>query len=1129
MKRHSSPRRYFIRATMAIIPMLVLILTVGVPITHAGPGSRTLLNFDDLPGGTPVFTQYPGVTFIGGDESDHPIAIDTPSEGTISGVHALSTSTSVTCEHEFHCHELRMTFDEPQSLVEFSTGLAAASASLTNLTVSAVGLSASGAILKQTQDNSLCSETAATRVDTPLALKIGTPAIVEVDVSYHYCNGDPVFAASNMPVEIDNLSYVLPLNPLPQEHDKPVITSVTPDDGTTATGRYPREIFTGLNVTVHEHQMRTLTVEVNDGPAQELVYTRTDADTYAGGLSLTNANGLVAGTNTLVIKATDFDQPMNRDTRVVIFTFTPQPDTATTDDIRPSAFEVTQVIDSGPQGLSTAKPISTSPWDGYDIDYNNPNIPLLQDKDTLIRVYGRVDGSSASVANVPASMDVSQANCTSGCALIYRMPPMTFAGSSVGLRPVLSGITVNPYTPGDITNEAPNLSTTWNFVIPTGYVKGDLTVTIHLNNGKYAYDPRDSAPECASDQNWECQHNNTIVLHLHFQPTPTITVKTVLIRAGGKYTCQIDGTQANANKGKIFSPTDPGAPADARIPSDAQVKEIFRYLNMIFPMHVNEGAVTYLDIDVATADRDNLIAAIRDMADSDGQFIMGILPVDTRCPHNYGPNGMQSDTSFTAGYGGVARNGAWADADNPTDGPHELAHNIGFDHWACENRVPDDECGAFPIPHGGTDVIGTDIGKWTVIMPGDNSSNATPHEHDFMTYGALCGLDGGTPGCDTGEWVSWYTYDILYGNTSIGDYDTDDPPALSITGTISNSGAVSFQPLYQVDVNHSLTDLTREDDAEQLYTLQGYDAKGNVLFVHNFEPAKQEVHSESNSTSYYFREDVPVVSHLARIDLLKGTTVVGSLASPAPDAIPTVTIAAPKAGETWQAGSQQTIRWTSASPANLPLSALVQYSPDGGTTRYTLARNFKGTALTIDTNELPGGTAGTIYVEVSDGINTAIAQTGPITVLPKAPHVTIESPTADMAYAAPIPITYTAMAYDLQSGTSGLTYRWSADDGKYHFSSTGAELTLQNDLPAGTHTVTVSVTNAAGLTAKASVEVIVLTASGLRVNSSKNPLPLPLWLIVVIVVLIVVAIVLGVVIARRRRPAKNDVAAPAQP
>ncbi len=771
------------------------------------------------------------------------------------------------------------------------------------------------------------------------------------------------------------------------------------------------------------------------------------------------------------------------------------------------------------------------------MDYH-PTIPLLQGKQTLVRVYADFNDATKSVANVPAIISVRKAGCSSDCDLEQNLPPDTYNAATKTRTANLNGITVQSLAIAGLTKEEGDLSKTWDFVIPPGYTNQDLDVTIRINDGHYKGFPETkSVPECTSDAGWYCQHNNLLVLHLHFQPTPTITVTVVLVRASGSYTCSDGG----ANNGKTLSPSDPTAPSQARVASDAQVNEVFRILNMFYPMHVNRGATRYLDFDISPSPfplyspRSALLNAVTDLADDEDEFILGLLPVDPRCPNFYGPN-ENNGSSFTGGYGGVGHNGAWSNVPNLTlkssdvshvDAAHELGHNIGFDHWGCENGVGDDECGAFPIAHAGIGAFGTDIDNWYVLPPGDNSSNATPHAHDFMSYGQNCGSasDGG-PGCDTGEWVSWYTYSILYGNTSIGDYDTDDPPALSITGNIAENGKVTFEPVYQVDVNHPLTDLIHEDDAEQLYTLQGYDANGNVVLVHNFEPSKRETHAPNAGHSYYFREAVPVVSGLARIDLLHGSTVLGSLSNPAPGQPPTVTITSPTRDAAWAAGGQQTIRWTSSSPANLPLSALVQYSPDGGTTRMTLARDVHGTSLTINANELPGGTRGTIYVEVSDGMNFASAQVGPIQVASKAPEVEIASPVSGLRYASPIPVTFTAMAFDPQQGAKGLTYRWSADNGAYTFQETSAMLTLQNALPAGEHTVTVSVTNADGLTAKASVAVTVLTPSGQAVAGGSQAGQPPKWLIGIIVALVLlVGVVLAAMLLRRRRGAADSKAA----
>ncbi len=63
----------------AIILSTLLIVFQTRPVSAASGGVPVLLNFENLPVGTPVFNQYSGLTFLGGDSTNfdgtHPIVI----------------------------------------------------------------------------------------------------------------------------------------------------------------------------------------------------------------------------------------------------------------------------------------------------------------------------------------------------------------------------------------------------------------------------------------------------------------------------------------------------------------------------------------------------------------------------------------------------------------------------------------------------------------------------------------------------------------------------------------------------------------------------------------------------------------------------------------------------------------------------------------------------------------------------------------------------------------------------------------------------------------------------------------------------------------------------------------------
>jgi len=278
--------------------------------------------------------------------------------------------------------------------------------------------------------------------------------------------------------------------------------------------------------------------------------------------------------------------------------------------------------------------------------------------------------------------------------------------------------------------------------------------------------------------------------------------------------------------------------------------------------------------------------------------------------------------------------------------------------------------------------------------------------------------------------------------------------------------------LYQGSVHAPITDSIVEDDPLSIYTLQGFDANGNTLFVHNFEPAKLDVHSPDYGKDLIFDQPVPVMPALFKLEVLHGIQVLGTLTDPAPGQDPTVTISAPLAGATWPAGSSQVVTWNGHSPANKPLTALVEYSPNGGATRITLGRDIKGSSLTVDTDQLAGSTNAFIYVEVSDGMKTASAQVGPFSVASKPPVVQIIAPSDHGSMTENMPVTLQGTAYDRQETLSDAQFIWSSNrDG---ILGSGHELTLVNGLKPGQHILTLTVIDSQGRKSSAQVVIQVL-------------------------------------------------------
>ena len=988
--------RLLIRIPTAFAVSLVVFFGAGPAranpsVAASGPGTGgvpALVNFDDLSPGTAVYNQYPGVTFIYGDAGNHPIKVVQPAAGTISPANALQSQ--IICE--ICGSNLYLDFAVPQSQVRLSTGLAPGLPTNYTYAMELAGYQGSfespGALVATSFTP--CLGNGATAVNTPLEVDDPTGTIGYVRVSQVLCS-DHSPGYDGQPLLIDNLGYDQPLSPPPGDHTPPVVTITSPTDGSTIDGSVPGETALTLTATINEDALYSLTAQVNGHSPVVMSYGRNGPGVYSATVYLDPSAGLVDGSNTVVVKATDFDVPQNTGTATTNFVFhTPPPPPPVTADIWPAGVTVTQSIDTGPRPLASNDYNALSADDGYDVNISNDY--LVQGKSTVVRVFGAASGVAAPVPKVPAVAFVYKANCSGTCPL----PGGTgMAPISNPTTPKLNGITV-PIAGTDgasLVSEANTLSSSWNFLLPASWTDTSLVMYIYVNQGTYAGFP--STPrvtECQSKtSNQTCQWNNLVVLHLHFQPAQRMVVDPVVIHVTGTY------------KGHTYNNVQP---------TQGEIDNIFTTLNEMYPQQVVVGKRTDITVSPGIG-ADDLV---------DDTFSCGFLEACASVgwplgifPDNQGQFAANAPVSggFIAGEARVGGAGAWADADNPEDSAHELGHNIGFDHWGCENGVTSDECGVFPIPHAGTGVWATDIANWQEIPPGNDSSNSTPHAHDFMSYGQLCSAFGGGAGCDLGEWTSWYDWSILENYATNGGYDTNDPPALVVRGTTGLHGT-SFAPIYQAGIARPINLPVPQDDATAIYTLEGFDSAGNVLFTHNFEPTKVDIHNASYGRVFDFTEPVPAVAGLARVELLNGGTNLGAISDRSGGRPPTVTIQSPSKARKWKAGSTQTIRWHAVSPAGLPLKTLVQYSADGGKTYVVLAHDITAQSLKVKVAQLPGSSAAHVYVTVSDGFNSTVATSSSFRIAYKGPQVHIVSPVNGKRVLAHVPLVLQGTASDAQ-------------------------------------------------------------------------------------------------------------------
>jgi hypothetical protein len=283
-----------------------------------------------------------------------------------------------------------------------------------------------------------------------------------------------------------------------------------------------------------------------------------------------------------------------------------------------------------------------------------------------------------------------------------------------------------------------------------------------------------------------------------------------------------------------------------------------------------------------------------------------------------------------------------------------------------------------------------------------------------------------------------------------------------------NSGSAQFLPCLAL----TATNTPPAPPPGTNFLLQALDASGAVLQTIQFalEPGLIE-ENDPNQVADFF---VPFTADpsLHTFQLSHNGALLGALTASAH--APTVTLTTPNGGQSFAAGTV-TVAWSGSDADGDALTYTVQYSPDGGSTWDTLAVDWPGQTLGIDSSELAASTNGLMRVLAGDGFNTtAVQSAATFTVQPHAPTVSINAPADGSVFTGHQQLFLDAGAADPQDGALGGTnVQWRSDrDGAL---GTGAILSFEaGSLSEGHHTITVTATDSAGLTNRAVTHLVAL-------------------------------------------------------
>lgn len=853
-------------------------------------------------------------------------------------------------------------------------------------------------------------------IRTPLEVSLPNAAIRRAQVSFAGAN------SFNNSLAVDDVEFDTAGGPPPCQSTVPPTMSVSqPTNGQTVQ-------FNNFNLQVQ--------VTSQDPLATSLTLTATGPGGATRSTTLTLNNGkygpiqfngfLFEGLNTLTFKYQDCKGTVQTSRTI---TYTPIP--AGTRFVV-MGIEVTQ---------ATQEPGNT--------------VPLVANKKALARVYVRVQPPAGQNVTITGVSGTIAAQRRSGTGLGNFLPP----GSVRSLNTITATASTN------LNARRQSFAASINFMVPAEWVAaGDLHLTFRPDIQGSPSSP--SNLPCTNCDNGN-PLNPALPLFVKFNPTRPMN----LILAPFVYQPRNEPPFPLAAE-LLFTPA--GAlqwvnnvyPLAGNFPSDGSGINIVRILprrTTTRNMQTSSGKDAFLN------DLRSLYATLQSQ---------GGLPSDVRLLGMV-PCGCGGEADLNGHSGFVD---TWAEENGPVPAAnfegygstwaHELGHTFGRSHagnWHGEAGGGGYDAN-FPYYHGGIGQPGLAlITEWWrpggipyFIAPGTATpTNLGPHAHDFMSYGQNDPLN-------TGFWVSPYTYKALFDKFKLStstklqsDVQADAAPSfaqrakpvekLVAVGQINADGTVDLQPFF-----HTNTAASSGDGKEGEFSLELLGDKNEVLVEHRFDGQAMS-HNEKEAMG--FTEFVPWQAGTKRIVLKRnGLAIAERLVS---QHAPSVLVVSPRGGEF--VGSEATISWEASDPDGDPLTYTVLYNDGKDTTWWPIATNVTTNMITVDTSLWPGSAKGRVMVRATDGVNsTEGVSDNAFTVAQKAPMVAILNAETDQL---------TGVAYDPEDGLlPAAKFTWNSDrDGLLE---PGRQVKLQS-LSAGSHVLTLTVTDSQGHTATAQVTKLV--------------------------------------------------------
>jgi uncharacterized repeat protein (TIGR01451 family) len=364
-----------------------------------------------------------------------------------------------------------------------------------------------------------------------------------------------------------------------------------------------------------------------------------------------------------------------------------------------------------------------------------------------------------------------------------------------------------------------------------------------------------------------------------------------------------------------------------------------------------------------------------------------------------------------------------------------------------------------------------------------DTTNKEPVLSPFQYFDLMSYCRGGLED----RWASVFTYQTLLAAINANFTAPPPPPPLGqlrrwlfVRGQVDDiNDAAEFQPFVAVDT----AEIPPSPPAGSYY-LMLRDANGNLLETISFAPTPGEDEDESQPALDDFVIPIPIdlVSQpvpIREIQVSDGTNILSDImGSTNFPSVSGVTVTATNGGAFTGSGILN-LSWTGydADPT-AQLTYTVQYSSAGSTNWLTLAADLTSTMFSIDSQYLAATAQGQMRVIVSDGFNVsdpAYSATFPVNY--HAPTVTLYAPMTGSYYVGDQQLYLSASANDPQDGMlTGASLQWTSSlNGPL---GSGTTVALEADtLSEGMHLITVTATDAEGLTNSAQAAIYVVRQS----------------------------------------------------